>query len=78
MTRKTIEGIVRSLVDDPGHVEVTESEQENGSRLFLIKVADGDRGKIIGRNGQTIKSIRALIHSLGGCDDKEVVVDVVP
>ena len=46
--------IVQSLVDDPTQVSVTERKAD-GEIIFEVRVADGDMGKVIGRNGRIVK-----------------------
>ena len=44
--------IVQNLVEKPDEVSVTEREA-NGETVFEVRVADGDMGKVIGRQGRT-------------------------
>jgi predicted RNA-binding protein YlqC (UPF0109 family) len=75
MIRSLIEELVKSIVDNPNMVEVTETKQDDGALMVGIKVADADLGKVIGRNGQTIKAIRAVAHALNQTDH-EIKVDI--
>jgi predicted RNA-binding protein YlqC (UPF0109 family) len=75
MIRRLVEEIVKSIVDDPSSVQVTETQQDNGRSMIAIKIADTDLGKVIGRNGQTIKAIRAMVYAIKP-SDKEIVVDI--
>ena len=54
--------IAKALVDNPDQVEVNEVAGEKATVLEL-KVCDSDRGKIIGKEGRIIKSIRTIINS---------------
>ena len=68
--------IAQNLVDDPGQVSVT--EQENEDELILsLRVADGDMGKVIGRQGRIAKEIRVLVKSLAQRSGKTVSVEIV-
>jgi len=67
--------LVSSLVDDPDQVSVLADEQENHLRITL-QVSDDDIGKIIGRGGRTIKSIRTLARAAAGDSPLLVEVDV--
>ena len=58
--KELVEYIVTALVDEPEAVEVTE-ERRGDSVLLRIKVADGETGKVIGRQGRIIQAIRALV-----------------
>ena len=54
--------IAQNLVDHPDEVTVTERE-ENGEIVLELRVADGDMGKVIGRQGRIAKEIRVLVKS---------------
>lgn len=75
MIRHIVEEIVKAIVDNPGKVEIVQTEQLNGKLLIAIKIADADLGKVIGRNGQTIKALRSLAAALN-TSDKEILVDI--
>lgn len=58
--KKALEYIIISIVESPKDVEITEEESE-GIINFTIKVAPSDMGRIIGKNGKVIRSIRNVI-----------------
>ncbi len=68
--------IVQSLVDDPGQVSVTEREAD-GETVFEVRVAEGDMGKVIGRQGRIVKEIRVLIKAVAQKKGKKVSVDIM-
>jgi predicted RNA-binding protein YlqC (UPF0109 family) len=68
--------IAQNLVDHPDEVTVTERE-ENGEIVLELRVADGDMGKVIGRQGRIAKEIRVLVKSLAQRSQKRVSVDIV-
>jgi predicted RNA-binding protein YlqC (UPF0109 family) len=68
--------IARALVDNTSQVEVREISGERATILEL-KVADGDRGKIIGKEGRIIKAIRIIVNSASAKLDKRATVEVV-
>jgi len=57
--RAVVEVVARALVDRPGEVRVTESERR-GMTVLELSTAQGDMGKIIGRQGRTAAAIRTL------------------
>ena len=59
-----LEFVVKALVDNPSAVHTDRKVDEMGV-LITLKVDPADMGKIIGRNGQTAKSIRALLRVVG-------------
>jgi predicted RNA-binding protein YlqC (UPF0109 family) len=66
---------VRLLVDDREAVEIEERETPEGWR-FEIRVAPSDLGKVIGRQGRTIRALRTLIDARGGKDGVRYWVDI--
>ena len=68
--------IAQNLVDHPDEVTVTERE-ENGEIVLELRVADGDMGKVIGRQGRIAKEIRVLVKSLAQRSQKRVSVAIV-
>ena len=74
--KELIEYIVTSLVDNPDEVAVT--EKDNGSELVLeLAVADSDMGRVIGRNGRVINSIRTLVQVSAAKQGKQVAVELL-
>lgn len=74
--RELVEFLTRSIVDKPEEVEVREVD---GARSILleIRVAPEDVGKVIGRRGRLIKSIRTLARSAALKKGKRVEVEVL-
>jgi uncharacterized protein len=67
--------LARSLVDEPEKVEV--SGRETGSRVDLtLRVASNDMGKVIGRQGRIVKSIRTVMKAASVKANKRVNVEV--
>lgn len=68
--------LVRPLVDEPERIEI--SGEENGSRVDLrLRVAPDDMGKVIGRQGRTIKAIRTVLKAASVKLNKRVNVEVL-
>ncbi len=59
-----LEFVIKSLVDNPDQVKVARSVDEMGV-LLTLEVSAADMGKIIGRQGNTAKSIRTLLRVVG-------------
>jgi len=71
-----IEYIVKALVDHPEEVSV--SEIDNGSSLILeVSVADDDMGRVIGKGGVVVNSIRTLVQVLATKKGKRVSLEIV-
>ena len=67
---------IQNLVDHPDEVAVT--EREAGSEtVFEVRVANGDMGKVIGRQGRIIKEVRILMKAVAHRKGKKVSVEVL-
>lgn len=58
--KKALTYVINSIVDEQDKIEISEEENE-GILTFKIKVANDDMGKIIGKNGKIIRSIRNVL-----------------
>ena len=58
--KELVEVIAKALVDNPDEVVVTETEKEDEISVEL-KVASGDMGKVIGKQGRIAKAIRSVV-----------------
>ncbi len=56
--------LVKSIVDKPEAVNVTEANDGQGFVTLNLTVDQIDMGKIIGKNGRVIKAVRDLVHIL--------------
>ena len=74
--KELVELIAKALVNDPTAVVVNEKGGENGSVLEL-KVAPGDLGKVIGRQGRTARSLRTIVAAAGTKFRKRIVLEIV-
>ena len=68
--------IVQSLVDNPDKVTVEEKATERET-VFEVRVADGDMGKVIGRQGRIVRQIRVLMKAVGQRQGKKVSVEIL-
>ena len=71
--RELVEYIVKSLVEDEAAVVVTETE-ENDETVIHVTVAEGDMGRVIGKQGNVASSIRTIVKSLSARANKKVFV----
>ena len=70
--------IVQNLVDHPDEVSVTERKSTySGETIYEVRVADGDMGKVIGRQGRIAKALRAVVKAASTKTDEKVSVDIV-
>ena len=71
-----VQYVATSLVDKPSAVTVS-TVNKNGGLVINIKCKKNDIGKLIGKNGKTIESIRTLVNGAGGRIGKQVRVEIV-
>lgn len=74
--KEVLELIAKSLVDDVDAVSVTEVEGEQ-SVILELRVAEGDMGKVIGKQGRIAKAIRTVVKAAASREDKRVVVEII-
>ena len=77
MSRALLEYVTEWLVDNPDDVEISEVEGERGATVLEISVHPDDVGKMIGKRGRIIRSLRALARAAGQRDGQTVLVEVV-
>lgn len=73
---ETIAMIVRALVDNPDAVDISPVER-NGTTLIEVRVAPEDMGKLIGKQGRTVRALRTLVHAAGVKHKRRYVLDIV-
>jgi predicted RNA-binding protein YlqC (UPF0109 family) len=74
--RDTIEIVVKALVDDGDAVDVREIDR-NGTTRIEVRVAPPDMGKVIGKQGRTVRALRSLVYAAGLKQNRRYVLDVV-
>ena len=72
-----VDAIVRPLVEEADALEVASVEAEDGGMVIEIRVAEGDAGKVIGRQGRVIKAIRTLARAAASRTGKLVEVELI-
>ena len=68
--------MAKNLVDDPEAVTVTEVTDEEG-KILQLRVAPGDMGKVIGRQGRIAKEIRTIVKTVAQRTGEKVTVEIV-
>jgi predicted RNA-binding protein YlqC (UPF0109 family) len=74
--KELIEYIARSLVDHPERVEVRE-RLDGEDLVYVVSVAEGEAGKVIGRQGRVVKAIRTLATAAAWKENRRVRIEVV-
>ena len=68
--------MAKSLVDHPDEVTVTETDGDDG-KVLELRVAEGDMGKVIGRQGRIAKEIRTIVKTVAPRTGEKVTVEIV-
>jgi predicted RNA-binding protein YlqC (UPF0109 family) len=69
--------LARSLVDNPDAVSVESYEEDDGSIVYELSVAEEDVGKIIGRGGRTVNALRCVLRACATKQGRRLLLDVV-
>jgi predicted RNA-binding protein YlqC (UPF0109 family) len=72
-----LEYLARSLVDRPEKVRVDGFDEDDGTIVLELHVADDEAGKVIGRGGRTVAALRTVMKAAAARDGNRVLVDVV-
>jgi predicted RNA-binding protein YlqC (UPF0109 family) len=72
-----LEELARRLVDEPDAVRVEQVEGDDGSLVFRLHVADGDVGKVIGRQGRLARALRTVVRAGGPTAGRRLQLEIV-
>lgn len=74
--RELVEYIVKELVDNPEAVTVKETQAESVT-IIEVRTAPADAGKVIGREGRIVNSIRTIVKAAAAKQEKKVSVEIL-
>jgi len=75
--RELLVYLAKSLVDQPDKVEVEQFEEDDGTLVLELSVADDDYGQVIGRGGRTAQALRTVVKAAAVKDNRRVLIDIV-
>ena len=75
--KQLLEYLARALVDEPEKVKVEEFEEDDGTVVLELTVAEDDYGKVIGRGGRTANALRAVVKAAAARENVRALVDIV-
>ena len=75
--RELLEYLAQGLVDHPEEVSVEQFEEDDGTVVLELCVADGDYGQVIGRGGRTAHALRTVVKAAAVSEKRRVLVDIV-
>jgi predicted RNA-binding protein YlqC (UPF0109 family) len=77
VSRALVEYLAPWLLDHPEDLVIEEVEGERGALILELSVHPDDMGKLIGKRGRIIQSLRTLARATGQRDGAPVLVEVV-
>jgi predicted RNA-binding protein YlqC (UPF0109 family) len=72
-----LEYLAKGLVEHPDKVRINEVQEDDGTLVLELSVADDDYGSVIGRGGRTAGALRTVIKAAAAKDRRRVFVDIV-
>lgn len=74
--KEFVEYLVKNIIDKPDEIHINEIAGER-TVVFELRVADGELGKVIGRHGQTARSIRTLLSAAAARQGKRYMLEIL-
>lgn len=74
--KELIEYVVKTLVDHPDDIRITEIEGER-TIVFELRCHPEDVGKVIGKSGKTVGALRTLLSTVAARQNKRAMLEVV-
>jgi uncharacterized protein len=71
-----VEYLARGLVDDPAAVQVEKVERDD-ALVLCLRVAPDDVGKVIGRQGRTVRALRTVVRAASARENRRVLLEIV-
>ena len=75
--KELLEELARRLVDQPEEVSVEQFDEDDGTTVLELAVAEDDYGKIIGKGGRTANALRTVVKAAAVRENRRVLVDIV-
>lgn len=74
--KELVEFIAQAVVNHPDQVHVDEYQQDDGRIVYELSVADEDKGRMIGKNGRVIQSVRSVLLAAARKENKWVKLNL--
>ena len=74
--KETLTTIIKSLVTDESAISINEVEGEK-TVTYEVRVAEGDMGKVIGKEGRIAKAIRTIMKAQAAKDSKKITIEFI-
>ena len=69
--------IVKNIVSKPDEVTVEDGGTREGATVYNLKVADDDKGFVIGRQGRVAKALRAIVKAAAAKEGQRINIDII-
>jgi len=66
---------VRILADQPEEIQTRTIPLEDGIKV-IVRVAESDRGRVIGHGGRTARALRSIVQAAGAVADRRYQVKI--
>ena len=76
MFKELVEFVAKALVEQPDQVHV-ETVEDPAATTLKLRVAPGDLGRVIGKQGRTARAMRTLLHATAAKANRRVVLEIV-
>ena len=76
MFKELVEFVAKALVEQPDQVHV-EAVEDPAATTLKLRVAPGDLGRVIGKQGRTARAIRTLLHATAAKAKRRVVLEIL-
>ncbi|HSO19386.1 MAG TPA: KH domain-containing protein [Desulfosarcina sp.] len=73
--KELIEMIARELVDHPQKISVTAIEGDR-TRILRVSTANGEAGKLIGKQGRTVTALRTILNAIAAKEKKHYILEI--
>ncbi len=74
--QELLKAIAQGLVEEPDQVTVTSEEDETGTTVYHLHVAEQDMGRVIGKQGRIAKAIRVVMRAAATRTNQRVMVEI--
>lgn len=71
-----LKAIAAGLVEKPEDIVITSEEQENGTTVYHLHVAEDDMGRVIGKQGRIAKAIRVVMRAAATRTNSKISVEI--
>jgi predicted RNA-binding protein YlqC (UPF0109 family) len=75
--KELVQFLARQLVNNPDAVEVKEEAHGDTASVLELRVAKEDLGRVIGKQGRTVNSIRTILNAAASRTNRKVVLEII-